>query len=62
MIFEGDAMLLQVVPEFIQDRGHHILPDVADVRFCITFLAQESIPQKPFQEGLQPIGFHAAFF
>jgi hypothetical protein len=62
VILEGDAMLLQVVPEFIQDRGHHVLPDVADVRFCITFLAQESMPQKPLQEGLQPIGFLAGVF
>jgi hypothetical protein len=51
LILEGDAMLLQVVIEFIQDRGHHVLPDVTDVWFCITFLAQESMPQKPLHEG-----------
>ena len=51
LILEGDAMLLQVVIEFIQDRGHHVLPDVADVWFRTTFLAQENLPQKPLHEG-----------
>jgi len=55
-------MLLQVVPEFIQDRGHHVLPDVADIRFSIHFRAQESLPKKPLQEACSQSGFLAGAF